>query len=184
MEELTPPRKKGTPHPQRCRKPAACQVTASHVFCSELESWEHLIVLKGSPDVTQSGHFSWGAVTPAKTDFTDGGDTTEPSFFPVGTHCALRRPSGEALWHSPKVGKRNFFLHSSLCLSFKYSGLGLWGTRRTFRSRSRACVVNAIAVSPHGDEGKRAPNKCFLIGAMHISAFLDHSPKSASFVRR
>lgn len=108
------------------------------------------------------------------------GDTIESPVPSAGTcHDDQRWPSfsgAEALRHGPKVGKRNFSFHSFLHLSFRHSGSRLCGTERTLRGCSPAGVAKAMAVSPLRDEGKWAPNKCFSVGAMHISAFLDHSP--------
>lgn len=115
----------------------------------------------------------WGAGSPTRTDLTGN---REPSVLSMCTCLALRWPSfsrEDALWYTQKVGKRNFSLCSVLCFSFTYSGSGPWGTRRTFL----VLHVKAVALSPHVGNGKWAPNKCFFIGAMHISAFLDRSPR-------
>lgn len=81
-----------------------------------------------------------------------------------------------SLAQSKDSKKHNISLHSFLCVSLRYSGSRLCGTRRTLWSRSQARVANSVTVRPLRDGGKRALNKCFFVGAMHISAFLDHSP--------
>lgn len=73
-------------------------------------------------------------------------------------------PGAEAAQNSTKVGKQNFSLHFFICLVFRCS-----------EAPGGQCRALLWLPVPLG-QGKWAPNKRFSVGAMHISAFLDHGP--------